>query len=295
MPIAQALRALAQQYQPELKQGAVSFKLAGVRLFQVTQYCPPTPLVYEAGLIIIGQGHKIGHVGERVLRYDANNYLILGVSIPFMCETFATEQDPLLGLSIDIDLGLLGEMVERLRQTGLLTSAEEQLPCAIDAVPLVGEMEEAVVRLAKVLANPLEAELLGPAILQEILYRVLTGPQGGILSGLASYNGKYAQIAKALLRIQRDYAAPLAMEELAQEAGMSESAFYRAFRQVTLESPLQYLKKLRLDRARQGIESQGWRASVAAQQVGYESLSQFSREFKRHFGYAPSKGRLKHA
>jgi AraC-like DNA-binding protein len=148
-------------------------------------------------------------------------------------------------------------------------------------------MFDSVVRLVKTLHCDVESKVLGDALVSEIVYRALTGPEGRVLFDLAHHDGHYARIAKALSKVHQDYDQLITVQLLAEEANMSLSAFHNAFRKVTFESPLQYLKKVRLNKAKELIQIEGLRINDAARRVGYSSPSQFSREFKRHFNMPP--------
>lgn len=160
-------------------------------------------------------------------------------------------------------------------------------PEAIRSTPLDDRLYDAVVRLVEALANPDEARILAPQCVREILYRVLCGEEGGTLRALAAPHTRFGQISRALHRIHSDFAMPIEMTELAREAGMSLSTFHAHFKAVTRSPPLQYLKSIRLHKARLLMVNQGETASSACRLVGYESASQFNREFKRFFGDTP--------
>ena len=284
------LQALQEQYGFPAEQGFVTTNIPGVRFFWATRTVERTPLLYSAGIVIIGQGYKIGYLGDRVFRYDPNNYLILGVPLPFECETHATLEEPLLGIFVDIDLGILHELVAIIAADLPALELESNIiPRSVEPVELDSEMRDATERLLQCLISPLDSKALGRSLVREILYRILLGQHGPSLYALTHHHGYYARIAKALDRIHRDFATPLTVEILAEEAHISVSAFHRTFKQVTEDSPLQYLKKVRLNKAKSMIVHEGIPANVAATRVGYESASQFSREFKRYFNVAPSK------
>lgn len=278
---------LMQQF--DLPDGFSRSNLPSVRFFKAEQSIPRCPLVYDPGICIVAQGKKIGYLGGKSFPYDATNYLVTSVTMPFECETFATPEEPVLGIYIEIDLPLLHELIAQLGENHPSASrGDSAVPCAIGPAVLEPEMSEAVARLLKCLQSKTESRILGPGLLREILYRTLGGQQAPVLYALASHNGHFARVARALKLIQNDYAENLDVESLAQQANMSTSAFHRAFKEVTADSPLQYLKKIRLSKARDFIVQQGMKAYVAADKVGYESASQFSREFKRYFGQSPA-------
>lgn len=278
---------LMQQF--DLAAGFTESALPGVRFFKAQQTIPRCPLIYDPGICIVAQGHKIGYLGGKSFPYDADNYLVTSVTMPFECETIATPEKPLLGLYIDIDLPLLHELIAKLGQNHeLAVHGDNELPLGVGPAPLETEMTDAIARLLKCLQSQTETQVLGPALLREILFRALSGKQAHVLYALAAHNSHFARVARALKLIQHDYADNLDIERLAQQAHMSASAFHRAFKEVTSDSPLQYLKKIRLSKARDHILQDGLKAYVAADKVGYESASQFSREFKRYFGQSPA-------
>ncbi|WP_394837646.1 AraC family transcriptional regulator [Pendulispora rubella] len=265
------------------QQGMQPSALPGVNLMRADTMCRQ-PVVYEPSIVIIAQGRKIGYVGERLYTYDANNYLVLSVPLPFECETYAAPGEPLLGLSISVSLGMLGELLLEMDDR---TPSTETIS-SIYATPLTEELTGAAVRLLEALRSPAESRILGPQIVREITYRVLCGEQSGALRAVATRQGHFAQIGKVLRRIHENYAEAFQVEDLAREASMSVTTFHQHFRAVTSTTPLQYVKTIRLHKARLLMAQQGVSANSAARSVGYESASQFSREFKRFFGDTPS-------
>jgi len=269
--------------------GASESRLKGVRFFKETQHIPRRPMVYDPGICIVVQGHKIGYLGGQKFQYDASNYLVTSVTMPFECETFASPEEPLLGLYIDIDMGQLNDLIGRLGLQAEIGSVNEKgLPRGIGPAVMDEDMADATMRLIKCLQSEAESQILGPGLVREILYRALFGTQAQVLYSLAMHSGAFSQVARALKLMQNDYAEKLDVERLASMARMSPSAFHRAFKEITSDSPMQYLKKVRLTKARDLIVQENIKAYIAADQVGYESPSQFSREFKRYFGQSPA-------
>ncbi len=288
--LAPYFRELQGRFQGDPGARTVSSGVPGVQFFWVTEPVPRAPLLYSAGIVIIGQGHKIGYLGDRRFRYDEDTYLVLGVPIPFECETHPTADGPLLGLRIDIDIAALHGLVAGLGGRPVRGNATAP-PNGLEPVRMGGDMLEATIRLLNCLRDPIDSLVLGSAAVNEVIYRVLRGEQGRVLYSLTQHGTPYAAVARALDRIHGDYREALSVEQLAEENAMSVSSFHRAFKRVTGDSPLRYLKKIRLDKAKGLLVHEGLRVNAAAYEVGYESPSQFSREFKRYFRVPPSEAR----
>jgi AraC-like DNA-binding protein len=263
----------------------LSALLPDVRLLYGTQPGTRTPVMYQPGIVILFSGHKIGYINDRVFRYDTNEYLLLTVPLPFECETFATPEVPLAGIRLNVDILQLQELLMDIGEDEHFQPA--MAASGINSATLSGEILCAIERLLDVMARPLDARILGKQIVREILYHVLTGPCGGALLALVSRQTHFSLISRVLKRIESQYTESLSVDQLAAEANMSVSAFHHNFKSVTSTSPLQYLKTYRLHRARMLMIHDGMKASAAAIRVGYESPSQFSREFKRYFGVTP--------
>lgn len=259
--------------------------LPDVRLLYGTQPYARTPVMYQPGIIFLFSGHKIGYINERVFRYDPNEYLLLTVPLPFECETFATEAVPLAGIRLNIDILQLQELLMDIGEDELFRPS--MAASGINSATLTDEILCAIERLLDVMERPLDARILGKQIVREILYHILLGPGGGALMALVSRQTHFSLIGRVLKRIESQYTENLSVDQLAAEANMSVSAFHHNFKSVTSTSPLQYLKSYRLHKARMMMIHDGMKASAAALRVGYESASQFSREFKRYFGVTP--------
>jgi len=284
-PEAARLR-MVELLQSQVRQEGLSpTALSGVELMHGTCSMARHPVVYEPAISVLVQGRKRCYLGDQVFTYDQHNYLVTSVPMPFEAETEASPEQPLLGVRLKVELSALAE---------LLLEMDEQLPESansprgIYATPLNEELSSAVIRLLQCVAAEAAARILGPQIVREIVYRVLCGEQGGALRALATRHSHSGRIAKVLRQVHANYSSPLDVETMADEASMSVSAFHHHFKAVTSSSPLQYLKTIRLHRARLLMVHEGLNASIAAQRVGYESPSQFSREFRRLFGANPS-------
>jgi len=279
------------------RDGFHTTSIPGVRLLRAVQHFERGPLLYEPGIVIVAQGAKVGYLGNEIYRYDASHYLVLSVPMPFDCETFASPQEPLLAVLVGAEVTLLQEILREIDAnesasrgaSGARSVRTDGTPSApMASVPLDRQILDVVGRLLQTLADPIDARVLGEQSVRELLFRVLQGPQGAALRAVARRQSGYSRIANALQRIHVDYGSALDIETLAREANMSASTFQHNFKAVTLTSPLQYLKRVRLHKAQLLLQHDGMRISAAALQVGYESASQFSREYRRYFGRSPS-------
>ncbi|MCF2133741.1 MULTISPECIES: AraC family transcriptional regulator [Mycetohabitans] len=265
-------------------EGYTQSALESVRFMRSNRPLGRTPVLYEPSIVIVCQGRKLGFLGDQVYVYDAQHYLVLSVPLPFSTETEASESEPMLAVSLRLDLTELADLILMIDQSGC---HQQEAPLGILSTPLDGDLADATFRLLRALTSPLDAQVLGPTIVREIGYRVLVGQQGGALRAALAHQGRFGRVVKALRRIHADYAQPLDVSSLANEAGMSVPAFHANFRAVTLTSPIQYIKSTRLHQARLMMIRDGLTAASASARVGYESPSQFSREFKRFFGRSP--------
>lgn len=280
--------ALCQKYGLQNDVGAVKTALDGVRLLKIDKYHKVTPNMYQQSIVIILQGSKIGHVNDHQLVYDQEHCLIVATPYPIACETFATEQAPLIGLYIDLDINMVAQLADEMAKSGNFAWTPPSDSIGVSSCRISQQMHDCVRRLAIALLDDVDAKLLAPQILREFYYWQLKGPEGYLLYQSCCQESHLSQVSQVIHYIQVNYQQKLQVLELAQMAGMSLSAFHRVFKQVVTDAPLQYIKKIRLNKAKTHIVQEGMSASAAAYKVGYESPTQFSREFKRYFGTPPS-------
>lgn len=267
--------------------GVSATRLPGVRIYKASRDVPRAPLLYEQGIIIVGQGAKRVFLGDTVYEYNPDRYLVLSVPLPVECETSASPEEPFLALLVDIDLGVLKSLVEALEEHGDLVPGEQGASPGLFLAHADLSFQQTVCRLLETLQSPLDTEVLGKGLVRELLFRVMNGENAASLHALAMKQSNLARIDKALKQIHGNYQEPMDVQKLAGLVNMSVSAFHRAFKEVTASSPIQYIKKIRLNKARDLLAFQGLRVNEAATVVGYESATQFSREFKRYFGNSP--------
>ncbi|MBJ9976415.1 AraC family transcriptional regulator [Pseudomonas sp. S75] len=266
--------------------GFVATHLPQVRVLSWDHYVASSPQIYEPSLIVLAQGSKLARLGPRTLEYGAGHYLIQALSVPFMCETFATSQAPMLGVAVDIDRTVLGELVQQMALPPD-PGVQVQTPQSMSSAALDAAMRASVEQLLECLQDPLDAKVLGPSRVREVLYTALRGPQAGVLRALVEQQGHFARIGAALAYLREHYAEPLSVEALAGLANMSVSTFHEHFKRSTDLAPMQYLKRLRLLKAQQMLVGERLGVAQVAHRVGYQSTSQFSREYKRQFARSP--------
>ena len=268
----------------KLKEGFNETYLNGVKIFKNDYPVPRQLLEYNPGILIVLNGSKHGYIKNNHFDYSRDYYIVLPTHLQFECEAIASKEDPVFGLFIEIDISLLNELIIKmnLRQAVVTVDSFKVKPIKID-----NKLETAALRLLDVLKDETDSTILGPSIVKEILYLVLKGDNRDILYSLCANGSDYDRLAKALRIIHTRYKEHLSVEYLARECSMSSSGFYKIFKSLTGETPLQYLKKIRLKQAKDLLEKQRLKACDVALEIGYESVSQFSREFKRYYGSTP--------
>lgn len=258
--------------------------LDSVRFMRSDRPIGRTAVLYEPCIVIVCQGHKRGYLADRVYHYDKQHYLVLSVPLPFSTETEASPEEPLLAVTLRLDMLVLSELVMALDSAKM---PPVTAPESIMSTPLDPSLADATLRLLRALASPQEAKIIGPQIVREVYYRVLVGERGAALRAALANQGQFASIARVLQRIHSHFSQPLHVGTLAGDIGLSVPAFHKHFKAVTGTSPLQYIKSVRLNHARLLMIRDNLTASGAAFKVGYESPSQFNREFRRLFGRSP--------
>ncbi|MFM0264123.1 AraC family transcriptional regulator [Paraburkholderia sediminicola] len=274
------LRALA----PE--EGYNLTALPSVRILRSNRPLSRTPVLYDPGIVIVCQGRKRGYFGDQLYLYDEHHYLAVSVPVPFSMETEATPERPLLALYLHLDFTLAAELAVQIDCEG--ATEHVQAPQSMMSTTMDDAMQASVLRFLEAMHRPLEAAVLGPGLLREIYFRVLTGKQGGSMREALAMKGQFGRIGRSLRLIHAGYAQPLDVMQLAEEAGMSLPSFHSHFKAITHVSPMQYVKSTRLHQARLLMVREDLTAEAASHTVGYTSASQFSREFKRLFGLTPA-------
>ncbi|MGK3122579.1 AraC family transcriptional regulator N-terminal domain-containing protein [Candidatus Pantoea formicae] len=260
--------------------------LSDVRILRSDRPLARTPVLYDPGIVIVCQGSKRGFFGDQVYLYDEQHYLAVSVPVPFTMETAASAEHPLLAIYMHLDFSVATALLLELEQQQVPFTAKAAQ--SMMSSPMDQALRDSVLRFLTALSHPLDAQILGPALVRELYYRVLTGAQGQALRAALTLQGQFGKVGKALRHIHSSYAQTLNLAQLACEAGMSVPTFSAHFKTITQQSPMQYVKSVRLHQARMLMVRQEMTAAAASHAVGYESASQFNREFKRLFGLPPA-------
>ena len=266
--------------------GVHATAIAGLELFRGSAATEPVGVVYAPALCLLARGRKRVFLGDEVYIYDPANFLLVSVALPLIAQVVeASPAEPYLAVRVDLDLAAVGEI---LMDADLGDSPAAEPPgrgIAVSTVDL--PLLDAVTRLVALLDTPGDIGVLAPLVRREIIYRLLTGEQGPRLRRIAAEGGQAGRIARAIDWLRHNFARPLSVEEIARGVQMSPSSFHHHFKAVTALSPLQYQKRLRLHEARRLMLGDGLDAAAAGYRVGYESPSQFSRDYRRAFGESP--------
>jgi AraC-like DNA-binding protein len=260
-------------------------RIPGVRLLRSESPTYPMGVLYEPVVCFVAQGSKRLMLGGRTFEYDAAKYLIVSVDLPVTGGVHrATPEQPYLAMSLTLNSAALASL---LVETG---AADAEVDCApgMAVSAVTDDLLDAAVRMARLLDRPADIPVLAPIVQREILYRLLTGEQGGLLRQIALAESRTSRIGRAIAWIRANYAKPFSIDAVASEARMSPASLHRHFKAVTTMSPLQYQKQIRLQEARRMLVTHRTDVASIGFAVGYESPSQFSREYGRMFGAPPA-------
>ncbi|MGV6871802.1 AraC family transcriptional regulator N-terminal domain-containing protein [Pseudochelatococcus sp. B33] len=254
----------------------------GLTLIKLTSPTAPTPYQYEPSLAMIIRGRKRVILGDTTYWYDESQFLLTAVNLPTITQVLeASPHDPYMSILWKFDLSAAKQLIAE------IDTEEPSTGPAMAVGPATRSLYDALARLIDLLATPSDAPILGDLIQREMLYRVLTSPAGARLRQIVRIGTQSNRVARAVAWLRENYRSPLRVEELARISGMGVSTLHHHFRVLTAMSPLQFQKHLRLHEARRLLLAEEVDAGTAALHVGYESATQFNREYRRLFGAPP--------
>ena len=269
--------------------GLYDTHLESVKIFKTSTHVSKTPLLYDMWIILVLQNKKIVSLEHTVFEYDAQNYFFSSSTLPFNCETFASKEEPFITLIISIDKKSMYQILNKIPKNELNIKKQNNLGVFSDEVS--SEIEDITLRLLKVLQSKTDSDMLGESLINELYYRIARGKNSHFLHQMFMKSTAESKISRTLKKIHDTYVEHLDVEHLAREEDMSRSSFHTHFKNITSHTPIQYIKKLRLGKAKDLIALDNYQVNQCAYAVGYESVSQFSRDFKKYFGYSPKEAK----
>ncbi len=273
-----------------VEDGLYETNLPGLTVARISVPLPKQPVSYKPSLCIIVQGQKQIFLGEKEYNYNPHQYLIVPMAIPLEMEVkTASKDNPVLGLGLELDLTLISELLQRVDDPPAQLPVQERKSQALYVTKMSNNLNDSLIRLFRLLNNPMDLQVLGKSIVREITYWILQSEQGDQIRHLVLQDSVGYKIANLTRYLNENYSKSMKIEDIASAANMSTSALHHRFRDVTNMSPIQYLKKIRLHQARTKMIAEGLNANEAGYQVGYTNPSQLNREFKRMFGLPPGK------
>ncbi len=267
------------------RDGSYETAIPGLYLSRLSTVSAPRHTTNSAVFCIVAQGIKsILLNGERYV-YDPSTYLVISLDLPLVGQIEeATREKPFLGISLNLDFAEIGALI---LQADLPLPAAPRQRRSLFINPLADDLLDATIRLVRLLQHPARIPILAPMVRREIFYKLLLSEQSGLLHRMTAENSQVRRIATGVEWLRRNVARPIRMDELAHEVNMSQSTMHAWFKTVTTMSPLQFQKQLRLQEARRILFSETTDVTTVSRRVGYESPSQFSREYRRLFGLPP--------
>lgn len=258
-----------------------------LNLARLSEPTEPRHGLYEPALCLIVQGAKKATLGKETYIYDPAHYLVVSVDVPVAGHVFqASPEEPYLGIRLDLDVKGLSDMMLDLN---IRHDASPRNDKALNINLVTPRLLDAMIRLVSLLDSPGDISYIAPLAEREILYWLINGEQGPLIQQIANGDSRLRRISAAIQHIRERFREPFDISELLDISCMSSAAFFQHFKAVTHMTPLQYQKQLRLQEARSLMFSQDLEVSRAGYEVGYDSPSQFSREYSRMFGLSPSK------
>ena len=265
--------------------GLLETAVRELKLFRASTPTEEETVVYDPCLCVVVQGAKEIVVGEKTYHYNPSQSLLVSVDMPATTRVAeASQESPCVALVVRLQSNVVADLLAE----GTVVGSPGPPGNGVGVTPAQPKLLRALCRLVELLDSPEEIDAIAPLILREITYRLLTGPQGDRLRQIATPGAPTQRIADAISWLKEHYAESMKVETLADHVGLSTSAFYQHFKSVTSLSPIQYQKRFRLQEARRLMLSDGLGAAEAAFAVGYESPSQFGREYRRLFGATPT-------
>ncbi len=271
-----------------IEDGLHNTNIEGIKIYKTEKYEPKTPLIYDVCLILVLQGKKIANLSSnKNFVYDCENYLVVPATLPLVCETYATKEEPFICLLISLDREIMYSIIEKLTNRHF----QENNQFAIFSDKVTQSIEEITIRLLNILESKEESQILGNGIIKELLYKICIGENANILHKMFLEDNNEFKIAKALKLIHDNFHKTHDIESLSRLCDMSVASFHTHFKKTTSLTPLQYIKKIRLTRAKDLLVKYNYSVVKVSEELEYDNQSHFSRDFKNYFGYSPKEAK----
>jgi AraC-like DNA-binding protein len=259
--------------------------LAPVRILRTEAVLHDVPVLYKPGAVFVLQGHKEGLLDGEIYSYDEDHYLAVSLPVPFRMTSQASPERPLFAVYVEFDMQMAAEIAMEVEKHTKLARAKVR---SLQSSRMSADIEDVLLRMLKSFYSIVDAAVLGSALLRELHYRVLVGPQGGAIVAALQQRGVSGKLMQSLAWLRENLGSEIAVADLASAVGMSVPSYHVHFKDLTGSSPMQYVKAMRLHEARLMVARKSATISQVARSVGYASAAQFSRDFKRHFGRTAS-------
>lgn len=270
------------------KEGLTSTGIEGFELYRINQPYGRSAAMLIPAVCFVLQGRKSIYLGNREIIYDENQYLIGSTKMPVESELKeASAENPCVGMILHIDSSLISELLVDMDEF-INWPDHTTTDRIITAVPIDPELEESLLRLLNIVGTPLKVKILGKSLLREVFFHILKGERGYVLRNCVLHHASAHKIVPIIQYLEKNFTEPLDIQDIAQYAGMSPSSLHGKFKAATSLSPIQFIKRLRLHHAHNKL-MEGASPGEAALESGYGNQAQFSREFKRQFGFSPSR------
>ncbi len=266
-------------------EGTHATAIPGLYLSKISTTDAPPHIVDQAVFCVVAQGVKSIMLNDECYRYDSSKYLMIALDLPLLGQIVeATPETPMLGVTIELDFNEISQLIMEANLSLLADSRQQR---SLFVSPLDDDLLDGLIRMLSLLKKPNQIGVLAPLIRREIFYKLLLSEQSGLLRRMVTKNSQVSRIAAGLEWLKENATRPVRMDELAREVNMGLSTMHAWFKAVTAMSPLQFQKQLRLQKARQMLLAETTDVATVSLSVGYESASQFSREYRRMFGLPP--------
>ncbi len=281
LPFEKEIAGLAARH--ALADGSHTTGIQGVTLSRMSKNVRRVQVFYDPCAVFVVQGKKRAFFEEKSFTYDPGHFFLLGAPIPFLADSRGSDEHPMLAVYVRLQRALVAELLP------LAELARSSAACPLQSVPMDAHLADALHRLLRSMQNSDEARLLGPQYTRELIYRILRSPGGKGLLATMGTTVQHSDIQRVLEHIHQDFASPMSTALLCRVARMSSSVLHVEFKRITGKTPLQYIKTLRLHRARTMMFDEKHSVGHVAAKVGYKSAAQFSRDYKKLFASPPSR------